>query len=365
MRAFYDKIKSYIIKIKSYIIEYKLAKYICGLAVFVCMCLILGFFTGEEAIARREKKTAAHKVSGEKYEPEKEFEVDAYPGVNQLIYNYFHHNLAGNFGQLDRIAYPMSSTEKSYLSVMGQFYESYENIHVYTKHGLSRDSYIAAVTFDIKFYDCDTLAPSMVLFYIETSEDGTLYINNLYSDFNLHYNETPLDKDVYTALRKYTTTSDYLALYNEIEVKFANALKADGELYQLIKRVIPMARLEWEELVYYDNGSQGTEGSEDTESTESTEDTQNTENTESTENTENTENTESGDQECIVYVRVIQDEVRIRASASAAADENIMDYANIGAEFEKLGTVEDWVKIKYYDGSVAFIKAEFVEEFTK
>ncbi|MBO5657693.1 MAG: hypothetical protein J6R94_05870, partial [Agathobacter sp.] len=66
MRAFYDKIKSYII-------EYKLTKYICGLAVFVCMCLILGFFTGEEAISRREKKAASHKVSGEKYEPEKEF----------------------------------------------------------------------------------------------------------------------------------------------------------------------------------------------------------------------------------------------------------------------------------------------------
>ena len=38
MRAFYDKIKSYVIKIKSYIVEYKLAKYFGGLAVFVCMC---------------------------------------------------------------------------------------------------------------------------------------------------------------------------------------------------------------------------------------------------------------------------------------------------------------------------------------
>ena len=362
MRAFYDKIKSYLIKIKSYIIEYKLTKYICGLAVFVCMCLILGFFTGEEAIARREKKAASHKVSGEKYQPEKEFEVDAYHDVNQLVYNYFSQNLLGNYWELGKIAYPMSSTEKSYHAVMGQFYESYENIHVYTKHGLSGDSYIAAITFDIRFYDCDTLAPSMMLFYIETNEEGKLYINNLYSDYNLHYNEAPLNKDVYTALRKFTTTSDYLALYNEIEVKFANALKNDAELYQLIKRVIPMARQEWEELVYYYNGSQGTEESEESEETEITENTENSQNTEST---ESTENEGTGNQEGIAYVRVIQDDVRIRASASAVADENIMDYVNAGAEFEKLGTVEDWVKIKYYDGSVAFIKAEFVEEFTK
>ena len=65
---------------------------------------------------------------------------------------------------------------------MSQFYEEYQNIKCYTKHGLSKDSFIVSACFDIKFTNQEVTAPSMVLFYVQTDENGKLYINNLYSD---------------------------------------------------------------------------------------------------------------------------------------------------------------------------------------
>ena len=67
----------------------------------------------------------------------------------------------------------------------------------------------------------------------------------------------------------------------------------------------------------------------------------------------------------LIYIDFIIDQSCETCLSCSRYDENILDFVDTGAEFEKVGTVEGWVKIKYYDGSVAFIKAEFVEEFTK
>ena len=208
-----QKLKPLLENVKPYVekaIEFvKVQKRYFGVAgLFIVMILVLVFFTGESFNAKRIAKLNSRTVSGEDYVPEAEFEINAYPEINDLISEYFTAYVKADIETLDKLAKPVSEMEKSYITMLSQFYEEYQNITCYTKHGLSKDSYIVSACFDIKFTGQEMTAPSMVLFYVQTDKNGGLYINNLYSDFNMKYAEVEIDKDVYTALRKYTTQAD-------------------------------------------------------------------------------------------------------------------------------------------------------------
>ena len=194
-----EKIKVFLKKIKPFCKENK--RYLMVAVLFVCFTVMMVFFTGEAFNADRIAQSNSKPISGDKYVPDAEFEVDAYEDVNSLITEYFEAYIAADVEALAQMAIPMSEMEKSYITTMSPFYEEYQNITCYTKQGLSKDSYIVSVCFDIKFADIEETAPSMVLFYVQTDKEGSLYINNLYSDFNMMYAEKQLDKDVYTAIR--------------------------------------------------------------------------------------------------------------------------------------------------------------------
>lgn len=331
-------------------------------ALFICFLVVLFFFTGPEFNSERIAKLNSIEVSGEEYEPDAEFEIDAYTELNELIQTYFDAYVNADIATLQSVAYPMSEMEQSYITTISQFYDAYQNVKCYTKHGLSKDSFIVATRFDIKFANVDVIAPSMMLFYVQTNEEGSLYINNLYSDFNMQYSESPISKDVYTALRKFTTQDDYLELYNEVEVAFSNLIKENTDIYQLTKRTIPATRQLWEDTVYY---VPSTEEMENTESTESTESTEETETTES-EETETSENTPELDPEPVVQrVRINADSnVRIRKGPGTSYDKVGDAYA--GDEFVKLGVEndengEEWTKIQFTDSTVGYVKSSFVE----
>ena len=244
---------------------------------------------------------------------------------------------------------------------MSQFYEGYQNIKCYTKHGLSKDSFIVAARFDIKFAGQEVTAPSMMLFYVQTNEEGGLYINNLYSDFNMQYSENAISKDVYTALRKFTTQDDYLELYNEVEVAFSNLIKENTDIYQLTKRTIPGTRQMWEDTVFYAPSTEDIESTESTESMESTETTEPTETIEPTETPEDEPEPEPEEEK----VRVDADSgVRVRKGPGTSYDK-IGDVYD-GDEFVKLGVEDDedgdeWTKIQFSDSEVGYIKSSFLD----
>lgn len=376
MNSFLDRLKKLFdddrfSKVKAFFVKYR--NYLCVCGLFVIMLPILYFFTGEDAIAARLARINSKTVTGEEYVPDKEFEVNAYPEINELITKYFTAHVNADFATLESIAAPLSEMEESYIATMSQYYESYNNITCYTKHGLSRDSYIVTVCFDVKFYDIETMAPSMVNFYVQTNADGRLYINNLYSDFNMRYNEQKVNKDVYTALRKYLTQEDYLELYYDVEESYAALIKEESEIFQMVKRTIPLVRQQWEEVVFYaqNDSTEDTSVAEGTENTEGTEIIEGTEETESSEVTETTESEATEEPESeeeappVVKVRALG-QVNIRLTASAPEDgSNIYRVSEDGEVFEKIGEVGDWIKIRV-DGNVeAYIRADFIEIVTE
>lgn len=349
-------------KVKAFVIKYK--NYIGVFALFVIMLLVLYFATGAEAIAKRLDRINNKTVSGEDYIPDKEFEINAYPELNALISTYFDAYVNADFEILESLATPISDMEKSYIAVMSQYYESYENIVCYSKHGLSKNSYIVSVCFDIKFYEQVTMAPSMVLFYVQTNPDGALYINNLYSDFNMKYSENQVNNDVYTALRKYTTQSDYLELYNEVETAFSALIKENKDIYQLTKRIIPSVRQDWEDSVFYASSSEDTEGMTGTEDTSGTEVIQGTE-TESMESTETQQETESEEPTPIVVKVRALDQVNIRSSISTDNTDNVIRTSEEGEIFVKLGEEGDWIKVQLEDDVVGYMNRRYLEIVTE
>ncbi len=372
-----EKIKPLSEKALPFVIKHK--RYFAAGALFVCFVVVLIFFAGPEFNRERIAKLNSIEVSGEDYEPDAEFEIDAYAEVNELIQVYFDAYVAADFVTLEEVAYPITEMEQSYITTMSQFYDAYQNVTCYTKHGLSKDSFIVAARFDIKFAGQEVTAPSMMLFYVQTNEEGGLFINNLYSDFNMQYSENPISRDVYTALRKFTTQDDYLELYNEVEVAFSNLIKENTDIYQLTKRTIPGTRQMWEDTVFYAPSTEGVDGTESTETGEPTDvpedEPTNTPEDEPADtpedepaNTPEDEPADEPEQEPEASEQKVRvdtsSSVRVRKGPGTSYDK--IGDAYDGDEFVKLGVEDDedgeeWTKIQFTDSKVGYIKSSFLD----
>lgn len=353
-----EKIKPVLNIVVAFLKKHK--RYVGVVCLYICMVVVLAFFTGDAFNASRIAKENSKTVSGEDYVPDAEFEVNAYAEVNELISMYFDAYVNQDFETLKTIATPISDMEMSYISAMSPYYEAYENITCYTKHGLSKDSYIVSVTFDIRFVGYETTAPSMVLFYVQTAEDGSLYINNLYSDFNMMYHESEINQDVYTALRKYTTQDDYLQLYNQVEDEFNALIKSDTDIYTLTKRTIPGVRQVWEDTVFYVE--------QETETTEVAEETEEEKVVVEEEVEEETPVEEEEETAEKIKIANVSSSLKVRKGPGKSYD-SIGDVYS-GDTFEKLGEEADgdgytWIKIQYTDSTVGYVRSDFTQEVTE
>ena len=122
-------------------------------------------------------------------ETQEAFQVDTYEDVNALINQYFTAYAAGDVDTIAAIATPITDNEKSYIAEYSKYVDSYENIQCYTKHGLDDKSYMVSARIDIKFTGADTPAPGLDFFYVRTQDDGSLIIDNLYSQYNRRIRE--------------------------------------------------------------------------------------------------------------------------------------------------------------------------------
>ena len=362
-------------KVVAFVKEQK--RYLGVAGLFVAMVVVLVFFTGPEFNAERIAKQNSKEVSGEDYVPDAEFEVDAYPEVNELIKEYFSAYVAADFTTLEVLAKPISEMEKSYITAMSPFYEEYQNIKCYTKHGLSKDSFIVSACFDIKFKDQAVTAPSMILFYVQTDENVALYINNLYSDFNMKYSELAINKNVFTALRKYTTQDDYLELFNQVESAFSKLIKENNEIYQLTKRTIPGTRQVWEDTIYYVESTEEVGSTEGTEATQTpAPEPQPEPQPEPTPEPEpqpepQPEPTPEPEPEPVVQkVQIVGVSINVNIRAEANPRSNDIGDAYNGDVFVKLGEENGtdghvWIKVQFDGDKVGYIRSDFLADVTE
>lgn len=274
---------------------------------------------------------------------EEAYQVDAYEGVNALVSQYYTAYAAGDVATLSTLATPISANEQSYITLFSQYVDEYQNIKCYTKSGLDANSYLVSVSMEIKFTGVDTTAPGLDFFYIRTNDDGTLYIDNLYSQYNLANQENALDTSVQSLIYEFENDADVMELQNEIQTRYDNALAADTNLATMIQTTIPGAISEWVAQVKNQNTEVAEQTTEVTgETTEVVEETP----AETTDDT--TQQTET---------LATTDRVNIRKAADTSSDK--LATVDAGTVVTRIGVEGDWSVIDY-NGETGYIKNEYL-----
>ena len=197
---------------------------------FIIFVLILAFMAKP---VEPNGSTNGTEITGnvaENFQFDKDYAVDKDAAMTELLNSYYTAYASDDLETLEQVARPISNNEKSYIGVLSQYYESIQNIKYYSKAGLTEGSYFVSVYNEIKFYGVDTLAPTLDFFYVETDDEGKLYINNLYSIFNLSFAENTMDSDVYAVVQKYMQQEDFASLQQDVQAKYNEALTADANL---------------------------------------------------------------------------------------------------------------------------------------
>ncbi len=254
----------------------KYKRYIAAGVLFVAMVLALVKCTGPA------KNVPADPVQEEQTDDQadltEEFQVDAIPEINTLIADYYKAYQDGDVDALETLAQPISDTEKSYIKLFSDYVESYDNLSCYTKSGLGDGEYVVSVYLEMKFKGVDTKAPGLDFFYVRTDETGKPYIDNAYSQFNQSNMENSTQADVQALINEFEQADDVVALQQEVQQKYDQAIESDQQLATMANETIPNAISEWVQSLTQadaDNAEQPSDKDTDTSADDTASDDQN------------------------------------------------------------------------------------------
>ena len=273
---------------------------------------------------------------------EEAYQVDANENINALITQYYTAYAAGDVTTLSSIATPISANEQSYIGLFSQYVDEYQNIKCYTKTGLDENSYLVSVSMEIKFTGVDTTAPGLDFFYVRTNDDGTLYIDNLYSQYNLANQENALDTSVQSLIGQFESESDVMALQSEVQTRYDEALAADENLTNMIQTTIPAAIKDWVSQMAAQAATEQTEAAEATEQPE-------------TEQPQETEQQE----EIIQQTDTLATKDRVNVRAAADVESEKLGTLDQGTVVTRTAIAGDWSVIDY-NGTAGYVKNEFL-----
>ena len=165
--------------------------------------------------------------------------------LNTLIQDYYDAYDENNLLALNKVAYPFSDSEISYIELMSKKIDSREIREIYSKKGIDKGSYFVSVVNDINFSGMDKSAPGLDFFYVETDEDGSLYINNLYSTYNLNNSENQVDPYVTSLIEEFEQQPDVLRLQARVQTEFNETMENDESLKTFFDETLQSEVSEW------------------------------------------------------------------------------------------------------------------------
>lgn len=333
-------------------------KYIAGAAVLVILIVVLLVYTGKQGGNSGSNAADTTEISG----AEGTYEVDSNEEINTLITNYFNAYANGDTDTIATLATPLSDLEKSYISMYSQYVEAYQSIRCYTKQGLDDKSYLVSVYLEMKFAGVDTVAPGLSFFYVQTNDDGSLYINNAYSYFNLNMLENnpdaayPLDDNVKKLIDKFEKQDDVVALLADVQSKYETALSADANLATMANTTLADAYNAWAATinssapaVEADTTAQAETPATEAPAAESVPEAE----TPAAETPADTSGVTAAND--TVYAL---DTVNIRSEANESG--SVVGRATVGTSFTRTGTTADgWSQVEY-SGTTAYIKSDYL-----
>ena len=156
-----------------------------------------------------------------------ELQKDVNPQVNELISTYFQAKVDQDaqalykvFGKEedDRI-----DERKQQLKDEAVYIEDYQDITCYTKAGMTDDSYVVYVTYDVKFRRVDTLAPGLMWCYVVKNDNG---------DYIIRENVVGDEADYVAGQNQ---TEDVRLLSTQVNERLKQAIESDSLLAGIYK----------------------------------------------------------------------------------------------------------------------------------
>ena len=370
MKDFFNK--ETLDNIKQFCAENKKYVGVAGVLVGLILILIVVVAGGNNGRHSNTEAGSQTEISVKDFEFEKDYTNDAKDDISTLLADYYKAYVGDDLDTLGKLATPMSDNEKSYIGVVSQYYESVNDITPYTKNGLKKGTYFVSVKNSIKFTGVDTQAPTLDFFYIETGNDGKLFINNVYSNFNRTYCENELDDDIMELISKYTASSEFADLHEEVQKAYEQAVGSDANLKTMLETTLTGAIKQW----YTSSGIANLKKSDaDTQTTEAdtqqaddasqSGDQQTTDANAGQTTDQQTTDTNAANQQTAEqpqapaeYQVVTKDVVKVRDGASTDAKE--LGLLKEQVTLTAYGTEGDWTIVSYSAGTNgrAYIKTE-------
>ena len=302
------------------------------------VCVLITIFIAVNANHRealeREAEQAAMAVSADELtistesldEIEYDLEENAHPEINNLVRTYYDAQASGDVETISRLNTYLDEIEIIKVQEMSKYVDSYPVLDVYTKPGLTENSYVAYVCSEVKFSEMEQEMPGMQTFYIGMNEAGDYFIN-----------DGTNDPDIQNYIKKITLQDDVVDLNNKVVVEYNDLLAEDEELEEYIAYLREKINEDVGEILA--KAEQPVEDVNEPETPAETEDSTQNQTTQKT-------------------VRAT-DVVNIRSSDSEEADR--IDKAQIGQEFKLLEERGNgWSKVSH-NGKEVFIKSDYLE----
>lgn len=254
--------------------------------------------------------------------PEYDLEENAYPEVNNVVRAYYDAQASGDMDTVSKLNTYLNDIEKIRVEELSKYIESYPILNVYTKPGLTENSYVAYVCSEVKFYDVDKTIAGMQTYYIAQDENGNYFIN-----------DGTYDDEIYNYIKEVTLQDDVVDLNNKVVVAYNDLLAEDEELSEFVAYLKEKINENVGEILAQAEQPVEEQPQEETAEEETPATT--------------------------IITAKATDVVNIRTSDSEQAEK--IGKAQLGQEFTVLEQRENgWSKISY-EGKEAFIKSDYLE----
>ena len=217
--------------------------------------------------------------------------------VTALITSYYQALGEKDIATLKTLEDDFTPSDESKVTNLKDYIEGYEVGDVYTKKGMTDDSYVVYACFSYICQGVETKAPALTQFYVYKNSEGNWVINN----------GALQDSEISAYMEKQLSDSDVSALIKKVQNELDQAQQSDPSLEEFLNGL----------------GEAGV----------------------STEAEDGTMLTAS-------------EECNVRAEASTDAD--ILGVISAGDQVQKTGTDGEWVQIDY-DGQTGYIRGDLLE----
>lgn len=218
--------------------------------------------------------------------------------VTALITSYYQALGEKDIATLKTLEDDFTPSDESKVTNLKDYIEGYEVGDVYTKKGMTDDSYVVYACFSYICQGVETKAPALTQFYVYKNSEGNWVINN----------GALQDSEISAYMEKQLSDSDVSALIKKVQNELDQAQQSDPSLEEFL------------------NGL-GEESGVSTEAEDGT-------------------------------MLTASEECNVRAEASTDAD--ILGVISAGDQVQKTGTDGEWVQIDY-DGQTGYIRGDLLE----